>query len=87
MKYAKVLWIEWIDSTSEVGWESLESVQDEIGLTISVGIQIAETKDAVVIANSYDQETNESNGRISIPYCAIKKAKTLCQIQLKTKTK
>lgn len=82
MKYLKIVYVEWIDSTTEVGWDS--ETKDKIETTISVGILIKETEDAYVIANSYDPDTQENNGRIYIPHFAIKKARTLCQIQMKT---
>jgi hypothetical protein len=82
MSYIRVIYVEWLDSQTEVGWS--EGEVEELSLTISVGIFIKETKDAIVIANSYDPETGENNGRIYIPLSAIKKIRTLCQIQTPT---
>lgn len=84
MSYIKVIYVEWLDSTTEVGWDAADAVSDELKLTISIGIEIAQTADALVIANSYDPETQENNGRIYIPHSAIKKSRTLCTIQMKT---
>lgn len=85
MNYLKVVYVEWIDSQTDSGWDS--ETMDELGTTISIGICIRETNDSLLLANSYDPETGDNNGRIYIPLCCIKKVRTLCQLQMKTKSK
>lgn len=85
MKYLRVVYCEWVDSTTEVGWDSADSISKTLAVTYSIGIFIKETEDAVVIANSYDPSSDEINGRIYIPLASINKIRTLCQIQTKSK--
>lgn len=72
--------IQWIDSCSEIGWEEYSEPAEQI--THTMGILINETNNYVIIAHSFDPSTNEWNGRICIPNCAIKDLKVICQIQI-----
>lgn len=85
MTYARVVFIEWLDSQSTVGWDSYETFKG-FPSTFSIGILVEEAKDHYAIAHSYDPESDEFNGLMRIPFIAVIKARTLCTIQLKTMT-
>lgn len=67
----KVVHIEWIDSQTEIGWESVGHVPPEPEITHTVGFLIHEGEHYLVVANSYDPATHETNGRIVIPQVSV----------------
>lgn len=80
----KVVHIEWLDSQQEIGWdEASPELYEHDVLTHSIGLLLFETYSYILIAHSYDPETNEFNGRMAIPLCAIKEMRTLCHVNLK----
>ena len=81
MNAIKIVHIEWIDSQAEIGWEPFTHT-DDFDLCHTVGFLLAETDHYAIVAHSYDPATEEWNGRISIPLCAIKDVRTLCRIKI-----
>ena len=85
MNYLRIVYIEWEDSETTDGWSPIDSSQEDLPLAHSVGIFLSDDKGFVEIAHSIDPVNGNVNGRIRIPHVAIKKIRTLCQIQMKTK--
>lgn len=75
-KVVKIARIEWTDSKSIDGWEYLEDIKDhKPAHCVSIGYQIAETKDCVVLVSTLGGK--QILGRLTIPKCCIKKRKYL----------
>lgn len=75
----------WYDAESSSGWEVVKDVKAHAQLTLSVGFVIKESKHAVVLANTWNPETESCNGRITIPVGMIRKRLVKWR-QKKTKT-
>lgn len=84
MKYLRVVYVEWIDSETTQGWDAI--TDGELPTCHSVGIHLNQTADYVQLAHSIDPANGNVNGTLKIPQVAIKKIRTLCQIQLKSKS-
>lgn len=82
MKYLRVIYCQWIDSETTHGWEPISD--GEMPLVHSVGVYLNETEEYLQLAHSIDPSNENANGTIKIPQVAIKKIRTLCQIQMKT---
>jgi len=85
MTHLKIVYVEWADSETLNGWEPINSRDEELPLAYSVGVYLNETEEFLELAHSVDPKNEAANGRIKIPLSAIKKCRTLCQVQLKTK--
>ena len=60
----KLVHLTWDDAQSDMGWEEVpEKLEPSIAIT--VGFLIRETKDHLLIASTYDEDT--TNARIQIP--------------------
>lgn len=77
----KVVHVEWVDSESSMGWESLAEIESTPLIAHSVGFLLKECMDFVMLAHSYDFENEHYNGAIRIPKCSILKMSTLCGIK------
>jgi hypothetical protein len=82
VKYLKIVYAEWIDSETSHGWDAI--ADGPLPLCYTVGIYLNEHEDYIQLAHSLDPASGNANGTIKIPLVAIKKLRTLCQIQLKT---
>lgn len=80
MKYLRIIYVIWLDSETKDGWEAIENCE-KLSLAHTVGVLVGETDEYLELAHSVDPENEACNGRIKIPHVAIKKARTLCQIQ------
>lgn len=79
VKSMKVEMVWWYDACCDSGWESVRDVTHHKQLTLSVGFVIKESKQALVIANTFDPETDTCNGRMTIPIGMIKKRRVMWQ--------
>lgn len=73
----KIVYVTWIDSSTDDGWQDANELDERPDLVHSVGFLVKETDTLLVIANSYDPATGHSNGRMSIPLVSIQKVKTI----------
>lgn len=71
----KFIYIEWVDSGTFNGWTDIDEANKPPLKIVSCGIFIMETKETVVIANSFNREVDAANGIISIPKACITKRK------------
>lgn len=76
----KCVHVAWVDSQTDNGWDGFEP-SDKLDLCHTVAFLVAETEHYVVVAHSYDPATDEWNGRMSIPICAIVELRVLCRIK------
>jgi hypothetical protein len=83
MNHLDVLEIHWVDSEAHAGWTEAGDIPKKLGLVIACGILAYESSESVVLACSYDQETDSFNPLFTIPKVAIKKRKTLCKLKMK----
>lgn len=81
----KVLHISWIDSTGVADWTPVDQVGNEIKLTHSVGFLVRETENSIVLALSYDPETESVHCFKHIPIVAIEELREICQISTTTR--
>ena len=79
----KVEFIQWYDASSDHGWQDCKDVGAHKGLTYSVGFVIKETKQAVVLANTWDEESDTCNCLMTIPLGMIKKRRVMWQSKTK----
>lgn len=78
-----ILHIEWLDSETDHGWQVIAEIeQNELGLTHSTGFLIRESEQFLLIAHSYDPDTESANGLMTIPKGAIKARRTLCRVKV-----
>jgi len=83
MIHLDVLEVHWVDSWADSSWTSSSEIDTDILPTISIGILSYESSDSIVLAISYDRDTDSWNPLISIPKSAIKKRKKICQLNIK----
>lgn len=73
--------VEWIDSWSRRGWESLDKLKDEIGPMVckTVGYLYGEHRGMTVIVSTHDVDKNRTdcNGLMVIPTRCITKKRRL----------
>ena len=72
----KLMMIEWIDSHSGSGWQSMETVKNELLYCRSVGWLVSENDKSILIASSISGEKNGDiklcvGGDVCIPKKAI----------------
>ena len=71
----RIVSVEWVDSTSRPGWNSLDTEADL--RVISVGFLIHETKERVVLAKSIalgnPRDVHSYHSQMHIPTCCIKR--------------
>jgi hypothetical protein len=77
-----ILHIEWLDSETDHGWHRIEDLEHELGLTHSTGFLIHESDVFLLIAHSYDPDTESANGLMTIPKGAIKARRTICRVKV-----
>lgn len=82
MKSLKVVHLIWEDSESVAEWTPREDLGERLELTHSVGFLLKETADFLLLALSFDPETDSVNNFKKIPRAAIKKRRTICRISL-----
>jgi hypothetical protein len=85
MKSLAVVYLQWEDSEVENGWTEYDAI-DRIEPTVTVGLLVEERDTHYAIAHTFDEASGEYNGLMRIPRSAILKARTLCRVQMKTKT-
>jgi hypothetical protein len=81
----KVVHVTWLDSSAASRWEDPDS-ESELTITHSAGFLIKETENSIILALSYDPDTQEMNCYKHIPLVAIQRMRTLCTIPTTTKT-
>lgn len=65
---AQIVYVEWVDAVADCEWK--DNVEAEIHACRSIGWVVAETEDAICLANTVSMES--SNARIHIPKAWIK---------------
>lgn len=78
----KVVHLIWRDSESSNEWTPVEDIGEELELTHSVGLLIKETETYLLLALSFDPETESINNHKKIPRVAIEKMRTLCSLKI-----
>ena len=84
MSHLRIIFVEWIDSQTEDGWSDAK-VDGDLPTVYSAGIYLGETAEYIELSHSNDPANENACGRIKIPLSAIKKIRTLCQIQIRAK--
>lgn len=84
-RYLEIVYILWVDSEAEVGWEEVPSEVPPFECNRTVGFLLSEDMEKYVVAGDYDQENDHSNRRMSIPKVAVKKFRTVTIVPLKQK--
>lgn len=77
----EVIHVVWVDSEAFNDWTEIEEAIEPLGETHSVGFVVDRNRDFVLLACSYDPETNSVNAAMKIPQKAIKRIKHLCLIK------
>ena len=77
-----ILHIEWLDSETRDGWQPLDEIKQALGLTHSTGFLIHESEQFILVAHSFDPDTESANGLITIPKGAIKTRRTICRVKV-----
>lgn len=77
-----ILHIAWLDSETSDGWQKTDEVGQELGATHSTGFLIHESDQFILIAHSYDPDTESANGLMTIPKGAIKSRRTICRVKV-----
>jgi len=72
----------WLDSEACAEWTELNSVSNTLNITHSVGLLVKQSEDFILLALSYDPETESINGFKKIPRAAIKDVRTLCSLKM-----
>ena len=80
----RVEFIQWYDAGTDDGWEALKDAKEHKGLTYTVGFVIRETKQAIILASTWDHESDLTNCRITIPVNMIKKRRVMWTQKMKT---
>ena len=70
---APLIYVEWVDAVADCEWQ--DNVKAEIHLCRSIGWVVAESEDAICIANTVSMES--SNARMHIPKAWIRNKKEL----------
>lgn len=79
----RVEFIQWYDASSDHGWQETKDVTPHKALTYSVGFVVKETKQAIVLANTWDQESETCNCIMTIPIGMIKRRRVMWQNKTK----
>lgn len=72
MKTPKLVHILWLDAATHDAWTSQDDISAEPPVISTVGHLQQDTKDAVVVALSWDKENNSFSSWITIPSGMIK---------------
>ena len=79
-----VVHIIWLDSEAKNDWTPIDEVGDELDQTHSVGLLVKEAESFLLLALSFDPDTESINCFKKIPRSAILKVRKLCRLNLKT---
>ena len=69
--------VQWLDAYTQTGWTSLDSKPERNSLTDSIGWLVYASKETLILAGTFDEETQHYNNFISIPVSCIKKRKNI----------
>lgn len=72
-KLLELVYVTWIDSECEIGWESADAVLKPFEVNHSVGFLIAQDEEKYVLVGDFDPETRHHNRFIRIPKVCVKK--------------
>jgi hypothetical protein len=73
-----ILFVRWVDSSSQEGWKSGDNIDTELLQCVSVGFLVKETKKSIVISgHRTEQFEPDYDGIIVIPRSAILKIKKI----------
>lgn len=84
MKKLKAVHVVWIDSATEAAWTRLEDLDKNLDVTHSVGFLIEKNEKFILLALSFDIESQSVNNYMYVPRVAVLKMETLCQITMKS---
>lgn len=79
MKEYKIIYVEWVDSSHNTGWQTAEAAlkEDHLLDCKTVGFLIKETDDHLTVAQSSAVDPDQVDGVLTIPKVAITKRKYL----------
>lgn len=77
-----VVHITWLDSQSVSDWSDIDAIDSELLLTHTVGCYLMSTDNSVVVALSYDPQTDGVHSVKHIPIVAIMDLWLICSIQI-----
>jgi hypothetical protein len=82
MTHREVRYVEWVDSTSETGWQ-LEADRDVLGVSgcQTVGFVLLDNDVALELAQSIDTSHGNIDAVLAIPKVAITKQVTLRKVR------
>lgn len=65
--------VEWDDAMADASWEIMREEDIKDSKCYTIGFLIGETEKHIVIASTYDEETEHTNARLQIPKGMITK--------------
>ena len=77
-KTLKVVLVSWFDSMGILEWTPIEDVESVLQLTYSCGFLVKESENCIVLALSYDEQTESVHNFIHIPILCIEEVRELC---------
>ena len=72
LRYSTYL-VEWDDAMADASWEILREEDIKDSKCYTIGFLIGETEKHIVIASTYDEESEHTNARLQIPKGMITK--------------
>ena len=82
LENARVVKVIWVDSHHISGWSNVENLPSIIKKTISIGIEIKNTNEAIALALSYSNNLPQVQGVILIPKCCIHSEEAIAVINI-----
>lgn len=77
-----IIFLEWIDAESEVGWDDVDHFSSDLNTVFTVGFLVYEDKQKYVVATSYDPINEHYNCVIKIPRAWVVKKRILKNVRL-----
>ena len=73
----KAVYVEWVDAVTGEGWIDKDDAIGECPIIKSIGFVVGESKTAITITHSVDDEHDNVSGHIRIPKAWIKRRKKI----------
>ena len=69
--------IQWIDSETNSGWESVDKIEPPTSTVLSLGFLIYEDSDFLILVADFDEAEDMCNRAIAIPKVCVRHRRTL----------
>lgn len=84
-RFLELVFLMWVDSESEIGWDDPSESLRPFELNRSVGFLVDQDLDKFVIAADFDHETGHFNRRMRIPKACVRTFRQITIIPLSQK--